>query len=105
MVARFVPLAAACTVSLLAEVEQSPLSRLPPRTQFKVIGILILLTIGGVALVVLSWLLLRVGRRARHRDDARLSQRRQTIDRDDWAKHRLPAQADPPDDASDTETE
>lgn len=105
MVAKFVLLSAALTVSLLAEVERSPLSRLPPRTQFKAIGILILLTIGGVALVVLSWLMLRAGRRAWQRDDARLSQRNQTIDRNDWAKHPLPETTDPLDDPPSPDTE
>ena len=105
MVERFVLLATATTVSLLAEVERSPISRLPPRTQFKVLGGLILLTIGGVAFVVLSWMMLRAGRRAWQRDVARVSQRAHAIDRDDWAKHPLPANNDPPADAPNTDFE
>lgn len=103
MVAKFVLLSAATTVSLLAEIERSPLSRMPPRTQFKVLGGLILLTIGGVALVVLSWMMLRAGRRAWHRDDERLGQRTPALDRDDWAKHPLPSQTDPSADDSHTD--
>lgn len=105
MVAKFVLLSAAFSVSLLAEVERSPLSRLPPRTQFKVVGGLILLVIGGVTLVVVSWMLLRAGRRALQRDDARLSQRSRVIDRNDWAKHPLPEPDDPLDDSPSTDKE
>ena len=105
MVERFVLLAAATAASLVAEVEKSPLSRLPPRTQFKVVGSLILLTIGGVALVVLSWMMLRVGRRVFHRDDVRLGQRSRTIDRDDWARHPLPPNTDPSADTPHTDSE
>lgn len=105
MVAPFVQLTAALSVSLLAELERSPLSRLPPRTQFKVVGILILLTIGGVALVVLSWMMLRAGRRAWRRDDTRLHQRNRPLDRDDWARHPLPGPPDPPHESPDPESE
>jgi hypothetical protein len=105
MVERFVLLAAATAASLVAEVEKSPLSRLPPRTQFKVLGGLILLTIGGVALVVLSWMMLRAGRRACQRDEARMSQRNRTLDRDDWARHPLPQPSDPSADAPNTDDE
>jgi hypothetical protein len=105
MVERFVLLAAATTASLMAEVEKSPLSRLPPRTQFKAVGSLILLTIGGVALVVLSWMMLRAGRRAFHRDDARVGQQNHTIDRDDWARHPLPPNTDPSADTPNTDSE
>jgi hypothetical protein len=105
MVAKFVLLSAALSVSLLAEVERSPLSRLPPRTQFKVIGGLILLVIGGVALVVLSWMMLRAGRRAWQRDDARLSQQSRALDRNDWARHPMPEPADPLDEPPSTKPE
>jgi len=96
MVERFVPLAATITVYLLAEVERTPLSRLPPLTRFKLLGGLILLTIGGVALVVLSWMMLRVGRRAWRRDHARVTQRAHPVERDDWAKHPMSSDSDPP---------
>ncbi len=95
MVERFVPLAATIMVNLLAEVERTPLSRLPPLTRFKIIGGLILLTIGGVALVVLSWMMLRAGRRALHRD-TRGTQRAHPVERDDWAKHPMSPDPNPP---------
>lgn len=51
----------------------------------KLIGSLVLLTIGGVALVVFAWLWLRVGRRASQREGALLKRRRAGPLEDDWS--------------------
>jgi hypothetical protein len=52
----------------------------------KIIGALILLTIGGVALVMLAWLALRVGRRNLRRLEDRSPPRWSKVHGDDWAK-------------------
>jgi hypothetical protein len=59
--------------------------RLPPAARAKLIGTLVLLTIGGVALIVLSWLTLRIGRRYLNRSDEMVSHRTGPAQRDDWA--------------------
>jgi hypothetical protein len=70
-----------------------PITRLDPAARAKVLGALILLTIGGVALVTLAWLALRVGRRQVRRVDDVLARRQQAPVADDWAQKRLTANA------------
>ncbi len=70
---------------LLLQSQPLPIMRLPPAARAKLIGGLILLTIAGVALVVLSWLALRIGRRNLNRSDDVDAQRRRQRPRDDWA--------------------
>ena len=55
----------------------------------KAFGALILLTIAGVALVVLAWLALRVGRRQARREDQGLARREKKWHADDWAEKPL----------------
>ncbi len=74
---------------LLAQVAQSPLQRLEPQQRVKLLGSLILLTIGGVSLVVLAWLWMRVGRRNSRREDRVLQHDRKAAQVDDWARKPL----------------
>lgn len=74
---------------LLAQVAQSPLNRLEPPQRAKLLGSLILLTIGGIALVVLAWLTLRIGRRYLRREDETFQQLRCRSQADDWASKPL----------------
>ncbi len=71
---------------LLAE---SPLDRLKPEQRAKLIGSLVLLTIGGVALIVLAWLALRVGRRSSQREDLAMELFKQRVKAEDWASKPL----------------
>jgi hypothetical protein len=70
---------------LLLQSPSAPIMRLPPAARAKLIGGLILLTIAGVTLVVLSWLALRIGRRNLSRFEELDSQRSRQLPRDDWA--------------------
>ncbi len=70
------------SMCLLAD---SPLSQLEPVARAKLLGGLILLAIGGVALVVLCWLTLRVGRRALRREDVIVQRLNRQTGADDWA--------------------
>ena len=63
----------------------SPLSRLEPQQRAKLIGSLILLTIGGLTLIVLAWLALRVGRRSSQREDLSMELFKQRVKAEDWA--------------------
>ncbi len=74
---------------LLAQVAQSPLQRLEPQQRMKLLGSLILLAIGGVALVVLAWLWMRVGRRKLRREDGVVNPSRKRVQVDDWARKPL----------------
>lgn len=65
---------------------QTTLDRVEARQYARIFGALILLAIGGVALVVLAWLALRVGRRSSRRADARLHQLQGRFHPDDWVK-------------------
>jgi hypothetical protein len=82
-VARFV---VATVGTLLGQAESMQFMRLPPAARAKIIGALILLTIGGVALVMLAWLALRVGRRNLRRLEDRSPARWSKVHGDDWAK-------------------
>jgi hypothetical protein len=57
---------------------------------FKLVSALILLTIGGVSLIVLAWLALRVGRRSADRPVLRATHRT-GLPPDDWAHKPLAA--------------
>ena len=56
----------------------------------KLIGSLVLLTIGGVALIVFAWLWLRVGRRVSQREDALIQRRGAGPRDDDWTRKAAP---------------
>ncbi len=77
------------TSFLVAQATEMPVNRLESVARVKLLGALILLTIGGTALVFLSWLALRVGRRSLHREDAKVRQLRARVSRDDWASKPL----------------
>ncbi|MHB0961375.1 MAG: hypothetical protein ACYC6N_16055 [Pirellulaceae bacterium] len=85
MVARLYSVACGGVGILLGQPERMPLMRLPPAARAKLIGALILLTIAGVALIVLSWLALRMGRRFLNRSDDLAAQRSRPVPGDDWA--------------------
>jgi hypothetical protein len=85
MVVQLYRVLAASVGILLGQSHDTPITRLPPAARAKLIGSLILLTIGGVALVVLSWLALRVGRRYLNRSEEITSLRSPQVHRDDWA--------------------
>jgi hypothetical protein len=86
--------AARCAALLPLLFAQSPWNRLQPEQQARLVGSLILLTIGAVAVVVLAWLALRVGRRSSQREDLKMELFRQKIKAEDWASKPLV----PPDD-------
>ncbi|MBM4090475.1 MAG: hypothetical protein FJ276_13795 [Planctomycetes bacterium] len=75
--------------SLLAQADKLPITQQDPSTRAKAIGALILLAIGGVALVTFAWLALRVGRRQLRREDGLVGQRRGNASSDDWARKPL----------------
>jgi hypothetical protein len=84
----------AATLSLLPlvvfQVAPSPADRLEPVQRAKLFGSLALLALGGVAMIVLAWLMLRVGRRSSRREDMAVeSLRKKRSDADDWAAKRL----------------
>ncbi len=70
---------------LMALLADSPARQLEPVARAKLIGGLILLTIGGVSLIVLCWLALRVGRRMSRREDQMIRRLRQREQPEDWA--------------------
>lgn len=78
---------------LLAHTARLP-EGMDPVTPAKAVAALVLLSIGGIALVVLSWLFLRVGRRSLRRDDARQPRRHDEALHEDWAKQRLTGDLD-----------
>lgn len=78
---------AACLVC--AQADPTTAARLEPAARARLAAALILLTIGGVALVVLAWLALRIGRRYTDRQDAPLGTHRGSWSQDDWARQRL----------------
>jgi hypothetical protein len=73
----------------VAQASKLPLNRLEPAARARLLAALILLTILGIALVVLAWLALRVGRRSLRREDAHVRPRRGTLSPDDWASRPL----------------
>ena len=75
----------ACCVSVLGQAAQTPPERLEPVQLVKILGALILLTFGGISVVVLAWLTLRVGRRRLRQEDATAERLRQRTFEDDWA--------------------
>ena len=78
-----------CIQPLLAQAEKMQITKLEPRVRAKVIGALVLLTMAGIALVVLSWLVLRIGRRQARREDHKLARRQRQLNVDDWAEKPL----------------
>jgi hypothetical protein len=76
--------------SILAQADAPAQKSLDSTAKFKLIAMLILLTIGGIALVSLSWLYLRVGRRVLKRTDLS-AQRRRSAEKfaEDWARKPL----------------
>jgi len=74
---------------VLGQAEADPLKHLSPEARARLFGSLFLLTIGCLALVILTWLALRAGRRHLRRlnDSAPLS--RSTMQPDDWASKPL----------------
>ena len=75
---------------LLAQAAPSPADRLEPAQRAKLFGTLALLALGGVAMVVLAWLALRVGRRSSRREDLAAEMlRKKRADVDDWAAKKL----------------
>ena len=78
-------------VTVLAQVERMQITRLDPVARARIIGSLVLLTIGGVALIVLCWLALRVGRRHVLRADPSSCQTHREPHPDDWAERPLAA--------------
>ena len=94
MVKRVCRAAILCTGPLLAHAQKLPITKLDPESRARAIGLLVLLTIGGVALVVLSWLALRVGRRQARREDQRLAEKERKLNMDDWAEKPLLANRD-----------
>ncbi len=90
--------AAACIAEgVLVVIAQSQLSKLPPVERVRLLGGLILLTIGGVSLVVLCWLALRVGRRSLRREDRSATRVDYRARGEDWASQPLskPEPAEP----------
>lgn len=67
-----------------AQSDKPSLERLEAEQYVRLVGSLILLTLGGVSLVVLAWLALRMGRRYSRRQDAVLEKLRYRIHADDW---------------------
>lgn len=66
------------------QADKPSLERLEAEQYVRLVGSLILLTLGGVSLVVLAWLALRMGRRYSRRQDAVLEKLRCRINADDW---------------------
>ena len=85
MVTQFSWLVAAGMGMLLGQFGERQIMRLPPAARAKLIGALVLLTIGGVTLIVLSWLTLRIGRRYLNRSDEMAPHHTGPVHRDDWA--------------------
>ncbi|MFO7906223.1 MAG: hypothetical protein R6U98_26435 [Pirellulaceae bacterium] len=69
---------------LWAQADKPSLERVEAVQYVRLLGSLILLTLGGVSLVVLAWLALRMGRRHSRRQDAKLEKLRGGIKADDW---------------------
>jgi hypothetical protein len=78
-------------ISLLAQVNSPAAKSIDPELRAKIVGQMILLTIGGVALVTLAWLALRIGRRyvQRSGDFDRWSSSADRADWEDWAKRSI----------------
>ncbi len=74
---------------LVAQVAESPAMRLEPAQRAKLFGAFVLLCIGGISLVILSWLALRVGRRNSRRADLAIQQMQKQAPADDWATRPL----------------
>ncbi len=74
---------------VLGQAEADPLKRLPPEARVRLFGALFLLTIGCLALVTLTWLALRAGRRHLRRLNDSAPPRRLTVQPDDWASKPL----------------
>ncbi len=89
MVAQLAWFVVATVGALLGQAQSRQFMRLPPAARAKIIGALILLTIGGVALVLLAWLALRIGRRNLRRLEDRSSPRWSKVHVDDWANKPL----------------
>ncbi|MHB8974361.1 MAG: hypothetical protein ACYC3X_12915 [Pirellulaceae bacterium] len=89
------------TGTLLGLLGEMQIVRLPPAALAKLIGALVLLTIGGLALIVLSWLALRTGRRYWNRSVERASHCVGPTLRDDWADKPLVAKPESRPDSDD----
>jgi hypothetical protein len=88
MVIRVPPLPASLPL-LLADVEANNVVPGDPSVRARLVLALILLTIGGLTLIVLSWLALRIGRRHANRLEPRPDAPRRQLSDDDWARQRL----------------
>lgn len=71
-------------LSVWAQASTPSLERLEALQYVRLLGSLILLTLGGVSLVVLAWLALQVGRRHSKRQDAKLEKLGYRVNADDW---------------------
>lgn len=74
---------------LLADVEAKNVVPGDPSVRARLVLALILLTVGGLALIMLSWLALRIGRRHANRFDLQPDGPQRLIPDDDWARQRL----------------
>jgi hypothetical protein len=89
MVARACAYVVATLTGLLGEATDSRFMQLPPAARARFLGALFLLAIGGIALVTLTWLALRVGRRNLRRLDKSAPPRWSEVAADDWAQKPL----------------
>ncbi len=81
--------AVATLVQVLGQSSDSRFSRLPPKAQFRLVGGLLLVAIGGIALVTLTWLALHIGRRNLRRLENSDPPRWSPVHADDWARKPL----------------
>lgn len=88
---------------LLAETAKSTPDRVALAERLKLYGALFLLTMGCIAVVLLAWLALRIGRRSSRREDLKYEQLRSRARADDWANKPLVSPADSGHDPTDDE--
>ena len=74
---------------IVAEIAKMPADQLEPVQRVRLLGSLILLSLGGISLIFLAWLTLRVGRRSSRREDDKWRGRRDKASLDDWAARPL----------------
>lgn len=91
MVAPYFWRAVATFAPLLGQASGNRFMRLPPAARARLLGALFLLAIGGIALVTLTWLALRIGRRNLRRLENSSPPRWSPVHADDWAKKPLAA--------------
>lgn len=75
----------ACCLCVLGQAAKSPLERLEPLQYVRLISALVLLTGGGIFVVLFAWMMLRAGRRKVRREDAARDRMGQRTYVDDWA--------------------